>query len=181
MAARSVRRSFASPFVVTLAAALPAASCYVQPASGPQGPQTGAQTTGPTGTGGSPTDTPDHATTTAGVEQAPAAGTTVIANPPRPTPATSDRTWTVTRQAGACSSTVMAACPTPLPGQPAPTCNPPPPTAYACLPSMTTDGAQATIVQFKGQTTCQLKQPPISCPPNVMCNPPPPQKVACPQ
>jgi len=172
MAARSVRRAFASPFVVTLAAALPAAAaCYVQPASGPQGPR-----------GGAPTGTLDHSTTTAGVEPGPGE-TTVMANPPRPTAvaATEDRTWTVRRDGGKCSSTMAAACPTAPPGQPAPMCNPPPPLPYSCLPSMTTDGAQVTIQQFKGQTTCQLPPAPISCPPNAICNPPPPQKVACPQ
>lgn len=196
MAARSVRRSFASPFVITLAAALPAAACYVQP--GPQ--RSGGSGTHATG-GGQSTGTPDepgHVNpprpkqppmenmpgTNAGAEQAPPAGnTTVIANPPRPGPvpvAKQDRRWTVTRASGACSAYVSSTCPKPPPGQPAPSCNPPPAMAYTC-PATMADNSMIAVVQFAGQNTCQVEHPPIKCPAGAICNPPPPQKVACPQ
>jgi len=177
MAARSVRRSFASPFVVTLAAAaLPAAACYVQP--GPRTAGNGAQVTGDQVPN---QQTPDHSTTTAGAEQAPPSTTTVISNPPRPTAvAKQDTRWTITRAAGTCSAYAKVTCPTAAPGQPAPMCNPPPPMAYTCGPTMTTDGSIA-IVQLAGQTECQVEHPPIKCPAGAICNPPPPQKVACPQ
>lgn len=178
MAARTVRRSFASPFVVTLAAALPMAACYVQP--------------GPPRSGGSQQvpnqQTPDHSTTTAGAEQTPAGTGTIVANPPRPAPVPAtapapkqDLRWTITRASGTCAAYAKVTCPEPPPGQPKPMCNPPPPMKYACLPEMTTDGATVAVVQLTGQTTCQIEHPPIKCPPGAMCNPPPPQKVSCPQ
>ena len=192
MAARSVRRSFASPFVVTLAAALPAAACYVQPAPSRSGGG-GAQVTDdehapnhtnrprPTGDQLPNTGAPDHSTTNAGVEQAPAGNTTVIANPPRPVPvAKRDRRWTVTRATGTCSAYTDSSCPKPPPGQPIPSCNPPPPMAYTC-PATMADNSMMKVVQYAGQSVCQIEQPPMNCPPKAMCNPPPPQKVACPQ
>jgi len=210
MSARLVRRTFASPFVVTLAAAaIPTAACYVQPAPGAQAPRSTdhrdgstRQTTDenapnhtnpPRPTTGDPAGTmpaPDHGATNAGVERAPPATggkVVVIANPPRPVaaPATlpaskSERSWTVTRAAGTCSASMTTSCPKPLPGKVAPTCNPPAPTSYACLPTLA-DGGKVMIVLFAGQTECQIQPAPMNCPPNAICNPPPPQKVACPQ
>lgn len=185
MAVRTVRRSFASPFVVTLAAALPAAACYVQPASS-RPPTTAGERSA-----GTP-DEPAHAnpprpkqppmenmptgsTTNAGVEQS-----------PRPTPAPAvvakqDTRWTITRAGEKCSAFAKVTCPTAPAGQPAPMCNPPPPTSYACTFGLQKDGDTQVVVQFAGQSTCQVEQPPIKCPPNTMCNPPPPQKVDCPK
>lgn len=191
MAARVVRRSFASPFVVTLAAALPAAACYVQPAprSGGNGSQVAQGEPQPHGNP-RPGDrvanpqTPDHSTTNGGVEQAPRPTGTVVSNPPRPMPAPvakQDARWTVTRAAGTCSAFAKVTCPTAPAGQPAPSCNPPPPMPYPCGAELRTDGATLAIVQFAGQTTCQIEQPPMKCPAGAICNPPPPQKVACPQ
>ena len=96
--------------------------------------------------------------------------------------ATSDRTWTVMRSGGTCQAHVAVSCPKGTPGQPMPTCNPPPPKAYTCPQFMTTDGA-IEVVQYAGSNVCQVvnKTPPPKCPPNTMCNPPPPQKVTCPQ
>ena len=190
MAARIVRRSFASPFVVTLAAALPVAACYVQP--GPRTAGNGAQVTGsepeahgnpprPTGDQVPNQQTPDHSTTTAGVEQAKPSNTTVISNPPRPLPAPKqDQRWMITRADGKCLAYAKVTCPTAAPGQPAPMCNPPPPTPYTCGPTMTTDRSTA-IVQLAGQTECQIEFPHPQCPLGADCNPPPKQKVACPQ
>ncbi len=123
-----------------------------------------------------------NTTTNAGVEQAPPNNTTVVSNPPRPVAvAKQDTRWTVTRTAGTCSAMAKVTCPTAAPGQPAPMCNPPPPMAYTCGEQLKTDGATLAIVQFAGQSTCQIEYPPIKCPVGAMCNPPPPQKVACPQ
>ncbi|MBA3453711.1 MAG: hypothetical protein H0T42_11520 [Deltaproteobacteria bacterium] len=198
MAARIVRRSFASPFVVTLAAALPMSACYVQP--GPRTSGSGTQSTAvhgktkhsnpprPTGQQVPHEQTPDHSTTNAGIEQTPAGTGTVVANPPRPAPVPAtapapkqDIRWTITRASGTCSAFAKVTCPEPPPGQPRPSCNPPMPMKYTCLPEMTTDGAMVSVVQLAGQTTCQVEHPPIKCPPGAMCNPPPPQTVSCPQ
>lgn len=250
MSARSIRRTFASPFVVTLAAAaLPA--CYVQsrpatsqPAQPPplaSQPTEGTHTTHDHGThttppplAGSPsqpgtptTPPPVHSTSNGGVH--PAGSTTVVvSNPPRPTvpptatptprtpvgstgnagvqpapptPATSPRPpvastdnagmqtapaatsttrWTVTNTKGTCRSFVDSACPAPVAGRPAMTCNPPPPQAYAC-PKTLAAGASLKIVQYAGSTACVVEPAKINCPQGAICNPPPPQKIACPK
>ncbi len=192
MSARVVRRSFASPFVVTLVAALPAAACYVQP--NPRTGGNGAQVTeseprpngnssGPTGDQVANPQPGDHSTTNAGAEQAPPPNTTVISNPPRPAVspvAKQDTRWTITRSAGTCSASAKVTCPTAPAGQPAPMCNPPPPTAYVCGPTMTTDGV-TNIVKYTGRRDCQIEYPPMKCPAGAICNPPPPQRVDCPQ
>jgi hypothetical protein len=61
-----------------------------------------------------------------------------------------------------------------------PACNPPAPQSVAC-PERTADGEELTVVQWAGQPTCQVEDPPITCPPKVMCNPPPPRQATCPQ
>jgi hypothetical protein len=113
--------------------------------------------------------TPVQSGTNAGMEQQ-----------PKVQPAKTDRTWTVQRTGGKCYVRTPFSCPTPKPGVAAPTCNPPPPKAYACTPEIA-EGATVTIVLYANQTVCQIQPAPMTCPPNVMCNPPPPQKVACPQ
>ncbi|HEY5950320.1 MAG TPA: hypothetical protein VIV40_32725 [Kofleriaceae bacterium] len=138
MAARTPRRSFATPFVVTLAAA---PACYVQPSPGPQGPPP-----------------PPPPTQTAEPQPPPP----VVANPPRPQtepaqpapqrprpievanprpptttqgPATPPPTtkppaeparWTVFKSQDGCMAAIKVEC------QPKATCNPPPPFKYAC-------------------------------------------------
>lgn len=189
MAARAPRRSFASPFVLTLAASLPAAACYVQSQPGPRGGTPARDhTAGPTpvrdhtsqpGDGARP---PDHATTTAGAQPAPSPPVTTISNPPAPQPApappvqtsTTDRRWTVSKSNGTCRVYEDATCP------PNATCNPPPPQKYACLDDMN-DGASVKIVQRAGEKVCTTIPMMPKCPPNVMCNPPPPRKVTCPR
>ncbi|MDB4961591.1 MAG: hypothetical protein JWP01_1590 [Myxococcales bacterium] len=221
MAARSPRRSFASPFVVTLAASLPVAGCYVQtrtPAPAPThtrgdgpAPQEQAVLThsnpprpsqGEEQPSQPHTSMPTHATerpqgpppvqASQPTQPRPAMPTHATERPqgqqpvqqtPAPAPvAKSDRTWTVMRSDGTCKAHVVVSCPKGKPGQPMPTCNPPPPVAYTCPTFMTTDGA-IEVVQFAGSNACQVvnKAPPPKCPPGAMCNPPPPQKVTCPQ
>ncbi|MDQ3367665.1 MAG: hypothetical protein M3680_19765, partial [Myxococcota bacterium] len=85
MAARTPRRIFASPFVVTLAA-IPA--CYATTTSDPSPPQPIVAHGGPT----QPTryeepSPPPPSAPSPGTTSQPVAGGTVISNPPRPQPA----------------------------------------------------------------------------------------------
>lgn len=163
MAARAIRRVFANPFVLTVAAAC----------SAPQSPtQQVVPSPQPSEPGGEPV---------------------VVANPPAPkqeaggeaqtTPPQTfgfDQRWTVTKAGDTCTAMQHVECPKPKQaGDPVPTCNPPPPMKVACPESW--DGKQAlTIVQPANQTECRIEEPPMKCPPNAMCNPPPPRRVACP-
>ena len=112
MAARTPRRSFATPFVVTLAAA--PAACYVQ--SGP------------------PASSPPPVQATQPEQGPPPA---VVSNPPRPTsPADTAQpaqpaqiavtTWTIFKSADGCSAAVKTECPKGV------MCNPPRPRQFPC-------------------------------------------------
>lgn len=176
MSVRQQRRTFASPFVLTLAA-IPAA-CMVQsapPRGGGQmqpGPTT-AQPTQPMAPGPGSEGQPQRP-----VEGGPTAPPpTIISNPPPPTTAvkaTSESHWTVMKQGDKCLAYVKVSCP------PNAMCNPPPPRAYACTPEITPT-APLKIVQHTGAEFCEVETEPMQCPPNVMCNPPPPTRVACPK
>lgn len=185
MAARSPRRSFASPFVVTLAAAVPVTACVVQSRPGTRSStdSMGNPSTGQVST----TTTPPNATGgTATGPAAPGPGdTTVVANPPRPQtdpgaqpqptpPPSRDARWTVMKQGDKCLAYVDVQCPAGA------TCNPPPPKAYACLPAMAA-GESVKIVQKAGAAECMTEPAMPACPPNAACNPPRPQKVPCPK
>lgn len=250
MSARLPRRSFAAPFVVTLAA-VPA--CYVQSqtttaSSPPPGPATAtteprdhrhtepapppneprdhrhdqpapAQPSQPTGNVA--IANPPRPTQPAPTQPAPVGGT-VIANPPRPTtqpaptkppvkpgpnaprpstqptpavvpagtqptgtapnppPPSPMRNWTVRRTKGQCKAYVDVKCPEGKPGEARPTCNPPPPVAYAC-PDSLADGETLKIVKPAGSSVCQVDYGPMTCPPNATCNPPRPRAIACPK
>jgi hypothetical protein len=165
MAARSPRRSFAAPFVVTLAAA--PAACYVQTAPAPayqpppqqQGPQ----------------------------QQPPPPP--VVSNPPRPqdppppqpqdppppqTTPHNDIAWTVFKNSdGSCSAAIKVEC------QPKATCNPPPPFKTACPADVSLDKPVTVRSQDNG-ATCMLEFPMPDCPKGVACNPPRPRKTECP-
>jgi hypothetical protein len=107
MAARTPRRTFAAPFVVTLAA-IPACYHDAQPA-----PQPPANPPGPVVTTPPPTD------------------------PATPPPAQKpNREWRITRGKDSCLAFAAATCP-PKQGDAQPTCNPPPPTKYPCPDGMT--------------------------------------------
>ncbi|MCW5807062.1 MAG: hypothetical protein KIT31_32195 [Deltaproteobacteria bacterium] len=161
---RAPRRSFANPFVITLAAIPVAVACNpppphsqvtVQPHPQPQ-----------------PQPQPEPPTTV------------VMENPPRPTPPppapvpATDPSWHVTKKGGACQAFDNNACRIP-PGQPAPPCNPPPPRAANC-PEPLAEGAGVTVTQLAGQAECVVLPAMPKCPPNISCNPPPPRKVTCP-
>ena len=164
MAARSPRKIFASPFVVTLAACFTETPPPQQPTPQPSQPQ-------------------------------PRPDVVAVENPPRPTPPPTeptqgggapttynfDQRWTVHKNdQGTCSAMARVDCPKPKkPGDPVPTCNPPPPMKVEC-PADWDGKAPLAIVQYANQSHCQVEQPPIKCPPNATCNPPPPRKVACP-
>ena len=162
MAARSVRKSFASPFVITLAAA----AC-VESAPPPQQP--------------APQPTPAPAPSPA--------PPVVVTNPPPPSSGgtaqtaqtyTFDQRWTVMKSSTGCQAMAKVECPKPSkPGGPVPTCNPPPPMKVACPDGW--DGKESiTIVQYANQANCMIEPPPMNCPKGAACNPPPPRKVACP-
>ncbi len=179
MSVRTLRRTFASPFVITLAA-IPAA-CMVQ--SPP--PRGGGQPVPTTEQQSRPQPTEGGAMRQQGAEQgreqgpttAPTAPTTVISNPPRPgaeqVAPTTDRRWTVTRDGNKCQAFVKVSCP------PNTMCNPPPPQAYACTPEIV-QGSSMKIVQWAGQLTCQVEPEPMKCPAGATCNPPRPRQVSCP-
>ena len=82
----------------------------------------------------------------------------------RPAPVAKEHCkWTVTKAAGQRRRTAST-CPKPPPGEPMPTCNPPPPMAYAC-PDGDDRNQTLTVVQLAAEH-CQIEQtPPMKCPP----------------
>jgi hypothetical protein len=172
MSARAPRRRFASPFVVTLAAIPAVGACNPPPPQRPVQPEPAVmQEPAPT-----PTEQP-----------APATNEPVVASPDEPEPADKgepakvEMIWTVTKVKGAadCQAFLDTSCPKVDPGKPMPTCNPPPPTKYACPPNLA-DGGSIKIILRAGATECFQKYEPIKCPQGAKCNPPPPRKLACP-
>jgi outer membrane biosynthesis protein TonB len=188
MASRTPRRSFATPFVVTLVA-VPA--CYVQsappPSTGPQPPP--AQTA-------EPAQPPPPATQPTD-PQTPPTRPPVIVNPPRPTPTpqpaptpppqpqpqptpppqptqTAQQQWTVFKGKDGCLAAIKVEC------QPNATCNPPPPFKYACPEKLSVD-KPITLTSSDGGATCFYYAPMPACPKGAMCNPPPPRQLACPK
>src|SRR5262245_60967050 len=166
MPARIPRRSFATPFVVTLAAACSSSSpppthppVYNPPPPGDPAP-----------TDPAPTPT----------EQPPPQPTQGPGIPPMnpPTPPTK-RAWQVFKTKDGCMAVVKVDCPNGQPGQPAPTCNPPPAHKYACPDNMS--GDSLVVTTFGTDNRCIVERQPVSCPPNVRCNPPPLQYVPCPE
>lgn len=175
MAARTPRRSFAAPFVVTLAAG---SACYVQSSPPRQGPppQPPPTTSQPTQPGPQPPP--------------------VIVNPPRPTQPTTTQTepppppsptptpppvaptsqkWSVYKtKDGTCMAAVNVEC------RKGATCNPPPPFKYDCPPNMSLEQPVTVALMPDGQS-CQVEYPMPKCPQGVACNPPRPTPVACPK
>jgi hypothetical protein len=176
------RRSFLTPFVVTLAAA---PACFVQSATPPSQPVVQSDPGQPTESDPRPVQPPTQAPT-------------IIANPPRPQvppqppaspppddrPVTStrppapqlpgnDASWMVTKSSQGCRAQTMntGGCP------PNAMCNPPPPHAYACI-----EGEKYPVKVVRHGEVCQVEtdpQPP--CPRNAKCKPvPPPHVVPCP-
>lgn len=159
MAARTPRRSFATPFVVTLAAA---PACYVQSSPQPQGP--GPQQPPPS--------------QTAPADPQPQGPGPVVINPPMPQSpplaAPANQKWTVYKANDGCMAAVKVDCP------PKAICNPPPPFKYECPQNVSLDKA-ITVASNADGSACFVEYEPVTCPPNVACNPPRPTPVACPK
>jgi hypothetical protein len=179
MPARSPRRTFASPFIITIAA-VPA--CFVSSSTPPSQPISQAAPGQPSQSDPAPTPPPPQ-------EQSPV----IVANPPRPTqgpaeqaatppppppqptptpvnPSQPNQMWTVLKTTSGCEAILDVSCPQGA------SCNPPAPIKYACP-----DGVKlpAKITTFGD--SCAVVPPEMHCPPHAMCNPPRPQKVACPK
>jgi hypothetical protein len=172
MAARTPRRSFATPFVITLAAA---PACYVQSTPAPTGPTTTTTTSAPPPT---TTTTPDQPPTQGPPTTGPGP---VVTNPPMPQtqpPATQtvpgNTKWTVYKTADGCMAAYKVEC------QPKATCNPPPPFKYECPQNVSLD-TSITVASNADGSACFVDYGPTKCPPNTACNPPRPQPVACPK
>jgi hypothetical protein len=168
MAARTPRRSFATPFVVTLAAA---PACYVQSAPPPAEPVPQQQAAPATVVANPPRPQPTPAVTNPPRPVEPPA-TTVVTNPPRPTGPAAGTTWHVFKTKDGCEAALDVSCPKGA------TCNPPPPQKYDC--EGLSIGKPITIVS-EGEGICHVQPEPVHCPPGAMCNPPRPRRVACPQ
>jgi hypothetical protein len=184
MAARTPRRSFATPFVVTLAGT---AACYVQSSPPPQGPPPSQPTTAqptqpnqpPPGVMVNPPPPSTQPSTPPPTQKPPV----VVANPPPPTtqgPTTPTQTnqttkWTVykAKDGSGCMAAIQVEC------VPKATCNPPPPFKYACPDNVSLD-KPVTVVTRDG-TSCFVEFPMPTCPPGTACNPPRPRPVACPK
>jgi hypothetical protein len=95
-------------------------------------------------------------------------------------PSPGDQTWNIVMREGTCFAHAKANCPTPEPGKPIPTCNPPPPIAYACPEGMN-NGDVVSIILRAGGTECFANLPAPKCPPTSDCNPPAPRQYACPK
>ena len=165
MAARMPRRTFATPFVVTLAAA---PACYVQSAPQPQ-PQPVVEQSQPTDShpvvvSNPPRPQPDPQP----APSDPPPNLSVSHNPPMPQQSNS---WHVFKTNDGCEAIVNVQCPKGA------ACNPPPPQKYDCPPGIVA-GKPLTVVT-NGQGDCIIEPP--ACPPNVMCNPPRPHPFACPK
>lgn len=161
MAARVPRRSFASPFVVTLAVAC-------TPATGPVGNPPAPQ---PEPVGETPTPGDTAPTATPGAAEG---GTTEE----------KEVRWAVTKQGKDCFTQLQIECTQP-PGEPARSCNPPAPQKYDCPKwdngaAMDFDGGD-TIAGVAGGKECTLYFSAGGCPEGASCNPPPPRAVACPK
>jgi hypothetical protein len=177
MPARSPRRSFASPFIVTFAGSAIAAApgCFVSSSTPPSQPISQAAPGQPEQSDPQPNTPP------------PSQSPVIVANPPRPrpqpqpdptppiTPVQTDpqpmnRSWTVVKTTTGCQANIETNC------APNAMCNPPAPIPYACPAGVM---LPAKIVE--ADNTCSIAPPPMHCPPHAMCNPPRPTKVACPK
>lgn len=171
MSARVPRRSFASPFVITLAAA---PACTPRPATTPDAPTTDAPTTAaPTP---DPQPEPEPTPDPTGADPTPS-------DPPAPVAADPPRQWTLSSKADGCTTQIIVSC-APKPGEPPRSCNPPAPQSYPC--PIDGEGVRMelganTTIQSDGAGHCYVRQPSGPCPKGALCNPPPPREVPCPK
>ncbi len=176
MSARQLRRTFATPFIITLAGSSLAVACGPKPLpkhDNPPGPSVHSNPPAP-----DPKPTPETTPDTTPVPETPKA------SPPEAVkePAKFESHWTVMKFKGQadCHAMVDVNCPKPEKGKPVATCNPPPPIKYAC-PAGFKEGDTLKIVLRVGATECFVDREPMKCPEGAKCNPPPPRKVACPE
>jgi len=176
MAARTPRRSFATPFVVTLAAA---PACYVQTTPPPSQPQ--PQPTDPQQPHTNPPQDPTRPPIVVNPPRPQNPDTQPQTPPPQPPPQTPTQTtptqtsvakWTIFKTSDGCQAAVKTECPKGV------MCNPPPPIKYAC-PDNTS--LPLTIVSSDGGQTCAVEVLPVKCPEGAICNPPRPRQYPCPK
>ena len=177
MAARTPRRSFAAPFVVTLAAA---PACYVSNAPPPQQPppaapaeQAPAHNAPGVVVANPPRPQPENTPVAVANPPRPQDHPVVVANPPRPHAQPAGTTWHVFKSGDGCEAAVHVDCPKGA------TCNPPPPRKVECPVGLTMPKGLDIVSQ--GDGTCIVAQEPVHCPPHAMCNPPRPRSFACPE
>ncbi len=179
MSARIVRRTFAAPFVITLAACSSSAPTS-PPHNNPPDPNWNARSDA-----AQPTEpTPPTVDPKPIINSNPPRPDMTDKNPtPKPEPAKFERKWTVTKATTKgktdCYAMPEVQCPKVEKGQPIPTCNPPAPYPYTCPPGFA-DGDSLNIILRVGATECFVDRSPMKCPKGARCNPPPPQKIACP-
>lgn len=170
MSAKTPRRTFAAPLVVTLALPI-AGACIVTSGKPPPPPSTGNPTAtqvNPPRTNTGPKTAPDPNTSTSTTVQE--------TNPGQPTQQAELRTWHVFQSSSdkSCYATQKAECP-PKPA----TCNPPPPIKLASCPSGL-EMPQGLTIREDSANSCAVYYPMPECPANMSCNPPRPQTIACP-
>lgn len=178
MASRAPRRTFQTPFVITLA--LPLGACVVessrsatvQPVAPAAQPQPAPSRTEPAPESPPvvitnpprPAPPPEEQPTPPAPQPTEGPKRPPIMNPPRPTPPVGfktrpaedrDRHWSVYRSKDTCTAADTDVCTFPgrKPGDPVPPCNPPAPLPIKCIEGMA-DGASIAIRQLAHQTTC---------------------------
>ena len=175
MAARTPRRSFATPFVVTLAAA---PACYVQSAPPPPAEPAPQQQQNAPGTvvANPPRPQPVEQQPTPAVSNPPRPvappATTVVTNPPRPTGPAAGTTWHVFKTKDGCEAALNVSCPKGA------MCNPPPPQKYDC------EGlsiAKPITIVSEGEGICHVQPEPRALPAGRDVQPAAAAAVACPQ
>ena len=146
---RLVRRVFAPSFIITVAGSASLVAAEPGPSKNPPAP----------------------------VKPTPPAVKPVPKEPVKEAPK-ADRHWRIYTQDTTCfASDAADACPPPAKGAPMRSCNPPPPTKYACPDNAT---LPINVVQRAGSLECFVDYGAMTCPKGASCNPPPPRKLACP-
>jgi hypothetical protein len=161
MSARMPRRSFATPFIITLAAC--GGSQSPTPIPGPTPPPTGNPPAPVDAQSVEPSPEPIHWNPPPPQADSRPPPTTT-ANPPPPGQNHSPgQQWTVTKHDDKCVA---------LTGSPQRSMN------YACPAGISLD--KPITVMASGDHCIVLRASP-PCPPKAMCNPPPPHEVPCPE
>lgn len=183
MSAKTPRRTFAAPLVVTLAVPLAGACLVTSSKAPPPGDsttgrtndhRTGEDRTPPTTTHVNPPRANPGPTTAPNTDPTPS--TVQQTEPAQPTQQAALRTWHVFQSTSdkSCYATLKVECP-PKPA----TCNPPPPTKLASCPSGL-QMPQGLTIREDAANSCAVYYPMPDCPPGMACNPPRPQTITCP-